>query len=49
MNFIIQLLKSDNYDTILIVVDRLIKMKHVMVCHEICDTEEVAQLFVQDV
>ncbi len=49
MDFITQLPKSNGYDAILVVVDRLTKMKHVMACHETCDAEEVTRLFVRHV
>lgn len=46
IDFKIQLPKSNDHDAILIIVDQLTKMKHIMVCHGICDAEEVAWLFV---
>lgn len=49
MDFITQLPESEGYDAILVVVDRLTKMKHVMACHGTCDAEEVARRFVRHV
>ncbi len=49
MNFITHLSESNEYDVIIIIVNRLIKMKHMIVCHEICDAEEIDWLFIQHI
>ncbi|CAJ2512148.1 Uu.00g051630.m01.CDS01 [Anthostomella pinea] len=45
MDFITHLSNSYGYDTILVVVDRLTKMKHFIHCKGTCDSEEVARLY----
>lgn len=49
MNFITHLSESNEYDVIIIIVNRLIKMKHMIVCHKICDAEEIDWLFIQHI
>jgi len=49
MDFITHLPESDGCDAILVVVDRLTKMKHVIACQGTCDAEEVARLFTKHV
>ena len=45
MDFITYLPESNGYDAILVVVDRLTKMKHFMACKGTYDAEEVARLY----
>jgi hypothetical protein len=47
MDFITHLPDSYGYDAILVVVDRLTKMKHFIHCKGTCDSEEVARLYVK--
>ena len=49
MDFITHLEPSQGFDAILVVVDRLTKMKHFISCNGTCDAEGVAKLFVQHV
>lgn len=45
MDFITYLPESYDYDAIMVVVDRLIKMKYFIPYKGTCDAEEVARLF----
>lgn len=45
MDFITHLPPSRGYDAILVVVDRLTKMKHFIPCKGTCNAEEVACLY----
>jgi transposase InsO family protein len=45
MDFITHLEPSHGYDAILVVVDRLTKMKHFIPCKGTCNAEEVARLY----
>jgi transposase InsO family protein len=47
MDFIVQLPNCQGYNAILVVVDRLTKMKHFIPCKTTCNAEEVARLFVR--
>jgi hypothetical protein len=49
MDFIIDLPSSRNFDTIYIIVDRLIKMAHFVPCKKTITWEEIARLFVDNV
>ena len=49
MDFITHLPESYSYDAVLVVVDRLTKMKHFIPCKGTCDAEEVARLFTKHV
>jgi hypothetical protein len=49
MDFITHLEPSQGHDAILVIVDRLTKMKHFIPCHGTCDAEGVAQLYVRHV
>jgi hypothetical protein len=49
MDFITHLEPSQGHDAILVVVDRLTKMKHFIACHGTCDAEEVARLYTRHV
>ncbi|KAI1676228.1 reverse transcriptase [Pyrenophora tritici-repentis] len=49
MDFITYLPESQGYDAILVVVDRLTKMRHFIACHGTCDAEEVSRLFTKHV
>jgi hypothetical protein len=45
MDFITHLTPSQGYDAILVVVDRLTKMRHFIPCKSTCGAEEVARLY----
>jgi len=45
MDFITHLLESSGFNAILVVVDRLTKIKYFVACNSTCDAKEVAQLF----
>lgn len=47
MDFITHLEPSNGFDAVLVVVDRLTKMKHFIPCNGTCDAEGVAKLYVQ--
>jgi transposase InsO family protein len=49
MDFITHLPESQGYDSILVVVDRLTKMKHFVACKDTCNAEDVAKLYVSHV
>jgi hypothetical protein len=49
MDFITHLELSQGHDAILVVVDRLTKMKHFIACHGTCDAEEVARLYTRHI
>jgi hypothetical protein len=49
MDFITHLPASQGYDAILVVVDRLTKMKHFLLCKGTCDSKEVAQLYIEHI
>ncbi|KAG0154825.1 hypothetical protein PDIDSM_395 [Penicillium digitatum] len=49
MDFITHLPLSYGYDAILVVVDRLTKMKHFIYCKGTCNAEEVARLYTRHV
>jgi hypothetical protein len=49
MDFITHLEPSQGHDAILVVVDRLTKMKHFIACHGTCDAEEVTRLYARHV
>jgi hypothetical protein len=46
MDFIVGLPLSDGHDAILVVVDRLTKMKHLIPCHTTDDADKLAMLFI---
>jgi hypothetical protein len=47
MDFVTHLPESSGYDAILVIVDRLTKMKHFLPCQETYNAEEVAHLYVK--
>lgn len=47
MDFITHLPASQNHDAILVVVDRLTKMRHLIPCKATCDSAETARLYLQ--
>lgn len=49
MDFVTHLPPSRGYDAILVVVDRLTKMKHFIPCKGTCNAEEVARLYAYNV
>jgi hypothetical protein len=49
VDFITHLPASRGYDAIMVVVDRLSKMRHFIPCRGTCDSEEAARLFMKDV
>jgi hypothetical protein len=49
MDFITHLPESNGYNAILVVVDRLTKMKHFIACNGTCDSEELARLFIKHI
>jgi hypothetical protein len=49
MDFITDLPKSEGYDTILVVIDRLTKMSHFIPCRKDLDTRQFANLFMKEV
>lgn len=49
MDFITHLPKSQGSDAVLVVVDRLTKMRHFIACTGSCNAEDTANLFVQRV
>lgn len=49
MDFVTGLPKSENYDTIMVIVDQLTKMGHLWHCNTTVNSEDVAQLYLQNV
>lgn len=49
MDFIVHLPKSEGFDAILVIVDRLTKLRHYVLCYTTDGAEEVARLFVKNV
>jgi hypothetical protein len=49
MDFITHLPESQSCDAVLVVVNRLTKMKHFIPCKGTCDAKEVARLFTEHV
>jgi len=49
MDFITDLPKSEGYDTILVVVDRLTKMSHFIPCSKDLDARQFANLFMKEI
>jgi hypothetical protein len=49
MDFVTGLPKSDGFDTIWVVVDRLTKARHLVPCHSTIDAEGLADLFLQHI
>jgi len=49
MDFIPDLPKSDGYDTILVVIDRLTKMSHFIPCSKNFDARQFANLFMKEI
>ncbi|KAK9652865.1 hypothetical protein HCH54_010281 [Aspergillus fumigatus] len=49
MDFITGLVPSRGYDAILVVVDRLTKMRHFIPCQTTCDAEGVARLYIRHI
>jgi hypothetical protein len=47
MNFITHLPNSYGYNAILVIIDRLIKMKHFIHYKKTCNSEEIARLYVK--
>ena len=49
MDFITELRKSEGYDIILVVIDRLTKMSHFIPCRNSLDARQFAQLFLKEI
>ena len=49
MNLITDLPKSEGYDTILVVIDRLMKMSHFIPCSKDLDARQFANLFLKGI
>jgi len=49
MDFITDLPKSERYDTILVVVDRLTKINHLIPCSKDLDARQLANLFMKEI
>jgi hypothetical protein len=49
VDFITHLPESHGFTAILVVVDRLTKMRHLIPCRDTCDAEETARLFLQHI
>ena len=49
MDFITDLLDSDGYDTILVVIDRLTKRSHFIPCNKKIDARQFATLFLKEI
>jgi len=49
MDFITDLPKSDGYDTILVVIDRLTKMSHFIPCWKDLDAQQFPNLFIKEI
>jgi hypothetical protein len=49
MDFITHLPLSSDYDAIMVVVDRLTKMKHFLPCHDTINAEGVADLYLKHI
>jgi len=49
IDFITDLPKSDRYDTILVVIDRLTKMRHFIPCSKDLETPQFAKLFMKEI
>jgi hypothetical protein len=49
MDFITHLTPSNGFDAILVIVDRLTKMKHFIPCKSTCSAEDVAHLYVEHI
>jgi hypothetical protein len=47
MDFITHLPNSYNYDAILVIIDRLTKMKHFIYCKKTYNSEKIAHLYVK--
>ncbi|KAH0607354.1 uncharacterized protein H6S33_002388 [Morchella sextelata] len=49
MDFVTGLPESEGYDTIMVVVDRLTKMRHLLPCNTTVNSEDVAQLYLRNI
>ena len=49
MDFITDLPKSEGYDTILVVIDRMTKMSHFIPCNKDMNTRQFAKTFIKDI
>jgi len=49
MDFITDMPKSDSYDTILVVIDRLTKMSHFIPCSKDLNARQFANLFMKEI
>jgi len=49
VDFIMDLPKSDGYDTLLVVIDRLTKMSHCIPCSKDLDARQFANLFMREI
>ena len=49
MDFITDLPKSDGYDTILVVIDRLTKMSHFIPCSKDLDARQFANILIKEI
>ncbi|KAH0609702.1 uncharacterized protein H6S33_012248 [Morchella sextelata] len=49
MDFVTGLSESEGYDAIMVVVDRLTKMRHLLPCNTTINSEDVAQLYLRNI
>jgi transposase InsO family protein len=49
MDFVTGLPESEGYDAIMVVVDRLTKMRHLLPCNTTVNSEDVAQLYLRNI
>ena len=49
MDFVVGLPESKGYDDIWVVVDRLTKLRHMVLCKSTCSSEDLADLFLHNV
>jgi transposase InsO family protein len=49
MDFVTHLPESNGHNTILVVVNRLTKIKHFIACNGTCDAEDLARLFIKHI
>ena len=49
MDFIVDLLLSNNFDSIFVIVDRFIKMTHFIPCNKTITSKETARLFINNI
>lgn len=49
MDFVARLPESEGFDAVLVVVDRLTRMRHLIPCHTTANSEDVAKLYLRNV